>query len=126
MDRYLRLRHFLIPAGLWGIITAVFLALPGTAAAPPGQSIDITSHGAVPDDGEDDTLAVLAALEACGTVEAATLSFPPGRYDFHEGANPRDGQFSGMHPPRSQGGSNSLCSMPVSQVAVLRLARINY
>ncbi|MDQ1256701.1 MAG: hypothetical protein QG656_1300 [Candidatus Hydrogenedentes bacterium] len=51
------------------------------------MTIDVTTTGAVPDDGQDDTLAVLAAFEKCRAKKAQGIVFPKGRYDFHENAN---------------------------------------
>ena len=40
-------------------------------------------------DGQDDTAAVLAALEECRATGARRLAFPKGRYDFFAGKNPQ-------------------------------------
>ncbi len=53
-----------------------------------GAAVDVSRFGVVPDDGEDDTKGVLAALEECRKYEAPRLVFQPGRYHFHEGAIP--------------------------------------
>lgn len=50
--------------------------------------IDVTAHGAIPSDGNDDTTAVLRAIDAARRTPRPTLLFPPGRYDFFAGANP--------------------------------------
>ncbi len=60
----------------------------------PPASIDVTATGAVPNDGQDDTLAVVAAFEKCRTEKAQGVLFPKGRYDFHEGANPKSPRMS--------------------------------
>jgi len=64
-------------------------------------SIDVVATGAIPNDGQDDTLAVLAAFDKCKADKAGGVVFPKGRYDFHEGANsqsPRMGvPISDMH-----------------------------
>ncbi|HEX72231.1 MAG TPA: hypothetical protein ENN65_02840, partial [Candidatus Hydrogenedentes bacterium] len=72
------------------------LALPGPAEAEMERPmmIDVMTAGAVPDDGQDDTLAVLAAFEKCKAEKARGVVFPKGRYDFHEGANPQSPRMS--------------------------------
>ena len=89
---------------------AVILAflLPGTGWPQTGHAesdnptfIDVTATGAVPNDGQDDTLAVMAAIEKCRAEKAQGVVFPKGRYDFHEGANPSSPRMSlpidGLH-----------------------------
>jgi polygalacturonase len=65
------------------------------AAQPDGPApIDVSATGAVPNDGQDDTLAVLAAFDKCKAEKARGVVFPKGRYDFHEGANPNSPRMS--------------------------------
>lgn len=75
---------------------AAGLMLP--ALAEGGQDkpmmIDVTTLGAIPDDGKDDTLQVLAAFAKCKAEKAGGVLFPKGRYDFHEGANPKSARIS--------------------------------
>ena len=53
--------------------------------ADAGTIIDVTDHGAVPDDGLDDTKAVLRALAAANAVQGkVTLRFPKGRTQITE------------------------------------------
>jgi len=68
----------------------VGLVPPVLGAAPENRppQIEVTSLGAVPDDGQDDTAAVLAAFERCKTENACGIAFPRGRYDFHAPAEP--------------------------------------
>ena len=47
--------------------------------------IKVTDFGAVPDDGKNDTPAILAALEACRDKQGTKLVFAPGRYDINGG-----------------------------------------
>jgi hypothetical protein len=54
------------------------------------KEIRVTDFGAVPDDGRDDTQAILAALEECKRHDPAVLVFPKGQYDVHAGSNPRN------------------------------------
>src|SRR5262245_5777491 len=58
--------------------------------AQPTQQVRVTDFGALPDDGRDDTPAILAAVASCRKLDKATLVFPKGRYDFFAGANPND------------------------------------
>ncbi len=60
-----------------------------TAGATPTW-IDVTDFGAVPDNGEDDTLAVMEAIAHAHEVEYPVVRFPKGRYHFAEGANAED------------------------------------
>ena len=68
----------------------VGLVPPVLGAAPENRppQIEVTSFGAVPDDGQDDTDAVLAAFERCKTENARGIAFPRGRYHFHAPAEP--------------------------------------
>ena len=51
-----------------------------TIPADVGTVVDVTDHGAIPDDGLDDTQAVLRALAAAHAVKGrVTLRFPKGR-----------------------------------------------
>lgn len=52
--------------------------------------VDVTRFGAVPNDGKDDTAAILAAIEECRKLAPAILLFPKGQYDFFAGSNPND------------------------------------
>lgn len=65
------------------------------------KEIRVTDFGAVPDDGKDDTQAILAALEECKRHPSATLVFPKGQYDLTAGSNPRNSgvlfPVSGVH-----------------------------
>ncbi|HEV2600413.1 hypothetical protein [Sphingopyxis sp.] len=59
----------------------------GLAAIPAdaGTIIDVTDHGAIPDDGLDDTKAVLRALAAANAMKGkVTLRFPKGRTQITE------------------------------------------
>lgn len=59
----------------------------GLAAIPAdaGTIVDVTDHGAIPDDGLDDTKAVLRALAAANAVKGkVTLRFPKGRTQITE------------------------------------------
>lgn len=53
--------------------------------AHAGTIVDVTDHGAIPDDGLDDTKAVLRALAAANAVKGkVTLRFPKGRIQITE------------------------------------------
>ncbi|NJM51037.1 MAG: hypothetical protein HC843_09310 [Sphingomonadales bacterium] len=59
----------------------------GLEAIPsdPGTIINVTDHGVVPDDGNDDAKAVLKALAAADTVTGrVTIRFPKGRIQIGE------------------------------------------
>lgn len=54
------------------------------------KEIRVTDFGAVPNDGKDDTQAILAALEECKRHAPAVLVFPRGQYDVYAGSNPQN------------------------------------
>ncbi|OYQ31580.1 hypothetical protein CHU95_20780 [Niveispirillum lacus] len=57
----------------------------GVIPSDPGTIIDVTTYGAVPDDGLDDTKAVLRAQQAANAVNGkVTLRFPKGRTQITE------------------------------------------
>ncbi|MBI2302959.1 MAG: right-handed parallel beta-helix repeat-containing protein [Armatimonadetes bacterium] len=70
-------------------VWVVLLALSGVAAQE--APVDVT---VAPSGGEDDTAAVLAALEKCRAPGAHRLVFQPGRYAFHAGQNPANGSYA--------------------------------
>ncbi|MCC6728444.1 MAG: hypothetical protein IT208_03805 [Chthonomonadales bacterium] len=70
-------------------LACVALAGSVPAEAAPRQAVRVTDFGALPDDEADDTAGVLAALDRCAESGARRLVFPPGRYRFRAGANPR-------------------------------------
>ena len=76
-------------AGLALFLTGLGLSQAAEAGLDNPMLIDVTTTGAVPNDGQDDTPAVLAAFEKCRAEKAQGVVFPKGRYDFHEGANPK-------------------------------------
>ena len=47
--------------------------------------IKVTDFAALPDDGKNDTPAILSAIEACRDKQNAKLVFAPGRYDINGG-----------------------------------------
>lgn len=70
----------MIPLRLFLAATLLGLCLPASAA---GTVIDVTQHGALPNSGQDATLAFRAAITAARTaIKPVTLKVPPGRYDF--------------------------------------------
>lgn len=75
MARYIR---------LVGVVCLALLALgtPEATARTKVATIDVTSFGAVPNDGRSDTKAVLAAIEECRKHPASILVFPKSQYDF--------------------------------------------
>ena len=46
------------------------------------QTFNVSDFGAVPDDGLDDTEAVMATITKASSVKGATVIFPAGQYDF--------------------------------------------
>ena len=70
-----------------GLLLAGLLASYG-AHAENAMRIDVTSTGAIPNDGNDDTMAVLAAFDKCKAEKAGGVVFPKGQYHFRAGANP--------------------------------------
>lgn len=71
-------------------------ALPAAVTASPGSEnppIQVANYGALPDDGKDDTQAILRAAEALRSSGAHELAFRPGRYDLHEASADGDNAF---------------------------------
>jgi hypothetical protein len=81
-------------AGVAVLLAGLVFCRPAIAELEKTMLIDVTKTGAVPNDGQDDTLAVLAAFEKCRAEKAQGVVFPKGRYDFHEGANPASPRMS--------------------------------
>ena len=77
----------IITSIMLGLLSAGLLVSFG-AYAEKAMRIDVTSTGAVPNDGNDDTMAVLAAFEKCKAVKASGVVFPKGQYHFKAGTNP--------------------------------------
>jgi hypothetical protein len=49
--------------------------------------VDVITLGAIPNDGVDDTQALMAAIDRLKGLSSSTLVFPPGRYDFAQDQN---------------------------------------
>lgn len=62
------------------VLLGVFVV--GASAVDETPPIVVTNFGAVPDDGNDDTAAVVRAIGACRDRVNPVLHFPPGRYDI--------------------------------------------
>lgn len=60
------------------------IALSGIAAGASAKvvTVDVSTFGAIPGDGKDDTSAVRSALDECAKHKGARLVFPKGRYHF--------------------------------------------
>src|SRR5262249_49769646 len=69
-------------------------ALVPAANVQTAQQVRVTDFGARPDDGRDDTVAVLAAIAFCRKFDKPTLVFPKGRYDIFAGANPDSSDYA--------------------------------
>lgn len=67
---------------------AIALGTAAAGAVQPGNVVDIAAFGALPDDGQDDTPAFLAAFAEVARTRAERLVLHPGRYDLMAGANP--------------------------------------
>jgi hypothetical protein len=58
----------------------ITLSWPATAAE---STLNVTTHGAVPDSGQDATVPFRQAIAAAKAINGpVTLVVPPGRYDF--------------------------------------------
>jgi len=73
--------------------TALVLGLLAVGAAEAQTVADVAAFGAVPDDGQDDTDAFLAALKEVARTGARQLVFHAGRYDLEAGRNPENAQL---------------------------------
>lgn len=60
------------------LLAVILLASPVLA----GETIDVASFGATPNDGKDDTAALLAAFAKCRGTKDTTLVFADGQYDI--------------------------------------------
>jgi len=60
------------------LLAAIFLTGPALA----GETIDVASFGAAPNDGKDDTAALRVAFAKCRGTKDATLVFADGQYDI--------------------------------------------
>ncbi len=63
---------------------ALAAALATMALAEPGNRVSIADFGAVPNDGQNDAVAMRKALDYAQTHPGATLYFPPGTYDYRD------------------------------------------
>lgn len=75
-----------------GAVAGMFIALSFLLAGTPylrAAEIAVTEFGAVPDDANDDTGAIRAAIEACRAQPGAHLVFAPGRYHLSGGPDRR-------------------------------------
>lgn len=55
---------------------------------PPAAEVSVTDFGAEPDDGQDDSKGIQAAIEHCRMSQCHRLVLPRGRYDFSEAQLP--------------------------------------
>lgn len=83
------------PLGVLGAILFVgTVAGAATVPANPPQAgadeVLVTSFGAKPDDGQDDTKGIKAAIAHCRDAQIHRLVLPKGRYDFDEAELPPD------------------------------------
>lgn len=69
------------------ILVVLLFALPVESVLEATTIIRVSDSGARPNDGKDDTAAVLSALVKCRNVQNPCLQFSPGQYDFHVTAN---------------------------------------
>ena len=84
---------------------------------PSGEVVDVADHGAVPDDGKDDSEALLAALDAAHAAQGpVTLRFGAGRYRVTEilKVTRSDIVLAGMG--RGAGGTELHFPRPLSEV----------
>jgi len=68
---------------LCGFITAAFIAVITTSCinAKPGE-VSVRDFGALPDDGKDDSRAILEAIENAKSNNIGKVSFEAGVYEF--------------------------------------------
>lgn len=96
---------------LAGCAAFALVALTVGADAVPA-TVDVASFGAVPDDGQDDTDAFLAALRHASETGATQVVFHAGRYDLEAGRNPDNAQvlfaLTGMEDITIDGGGAEL------------------
>lgn len=71
------------PRGLYVVLFALVLHAAGAALA-----VNVTGFGAVPDDGQDDTAAFVAAFAEAQAKRAGRITIPPGRYHLRSDGHP--------------------------------------
>ncbi len=76
------------------MVAGLHIACAAEPVVEKAMVVDVTATRAIPDDGNDDTLAVLAAFDRCRAEKARSIVFPKGRYEFHENANPASPRMS--------------------------------
>lgn len=70
------------------LLAACVIALAPSCARSDMRTVDITTFGAVANDGKDDIAAVKAAIQECAKGGPVTLVFPKGQYDFFPNTDP--------------------------------------
>lgn len=105
--------------GLWVILMAVVIC----PAVVEGAWVRVNHHGALPDDGEDDTEALQKAVGQCAAQEGSVLAFEKGRYDFQAGRNAKHKgtslHFAGCRRLTLEGNGATLMFDGVTRAAVL-------
>ena len=64
------------------------LAMAALLTAVPVFALEVTRFGAVPNDGQDDTAAFLAAFKEAQAKSDKRIVIPRGRYDLRADGNP--------------------------------------
>ena len=82
-----------------------------------GTVIDVADHGAAPDDGMDDSTAVLAAIEAANAVDGPVIvRFGPGRFVLSEILRLQRSNFVLQGAGRGEGGTELHFPRPLEMV----------
>jgi len=68
----------------------IVLAAVALATIPHVAAIDVTSFGAIPNDGEDDTQAFLDAFREARNADDHVIVIPEGRYNLRADGNPKN------------------------------------
>jgi hypothetical protein len=71
-----------------------YLAIFGCSRLNPLTEVKVSDFGAVPNDGKDDTPAIIAALKNCEGRKNATLTFEIGSYDIYSNQKNERGIFN--------------------------------
>jgi len=64
------------------IVLATFVLITTVEADNQAGPTNVINHGAIPDDGKDDSSAVEEAIRACSLSATKTLHFPGGTFDI--------------------------------------------
>jgi len=75
-------------------VSLFYLAINGCSRSKPLTTVPVSDYGAFPNDGKDDTPAILSALDNCKGKKNVTLKFEIGSYDIFGGQKNEGGTLN--------------------------------